>query len=128
MAEELEAIPKKGIGYGILRYLSNDADLQRKFESLPQAEVAFNYTGLGSRSDSKNEKANHAEESGSSLGQIALSQNKQRRRIHRFEIIAGIAKGILTVRWGYSLDDYQEETVSQLCKEYLQAIVSMTIK
>ena len=128
VAQELADIPNKGIGYGILRYLSNQADIKSKFESLPQAEVAFNYTGIGSRSDKTNHEEKQRKESSGSLGQIALSQSKQRRRTHRFEIVAGISKGILTVRWGYSLDDYQEETVSQLCEEYLQAVVGMTIK
>ncbi|HCF30473.1 MAG TPA: non-ribosomal peptide synthetase, partial [Cyanobacteria bacterium UBA11049] len=39
--EQLRSIPNRGINYSILRYLSND----ERLESLPQAEVKFNYLG-----------------------------------------------------------------------------------
>jgi amino acid adenylation domain-containing protein/non-ribosomal peptide synthase protein (TIGR01720 family) len=43
--EQLRAVPRHGIGYGILRYLSRDPDIVARLRSLPDPEVTFNYLG-----------------------------------------------------------------------------------
>ena len=45
--EQLRRIPKRGIGYGVLRYLSQDTEVTEGLRALPQAEVCFNYLGQG---------------------------------------------------------------------------------
>ena len=40
--EQLRQLPNHGIGYGLLRYLSNDRERLRE---LPRAEIIFNYLG-----------------------------------------------------------------------------------
>jgi len=44
--ETLESIPNKGIGYGILRYLSQDKSKISHLESIDCAQIFFNYFGL----------------------------------------------------------------------------------
>ncbi|MEO0708679.1 MAG: hypothetical protein AAF050_23880, partial [Cyanobacteria bacterium J06649_5] len=49
--EQLRQIPDKGIGYGMLRYLSDDST-QRTLAAFPPSEILFNYLGqrdLGQR-------------------------------------------------------------------------------
>src|SRR5579883_43167 len=41
--EQLRTIPNRGIGYGVLRYLSTNPEIARQLRSLPQPEVSFNY-------------------------------------------------------------------------------------
>src|SRR5262249_52342291 len=43
--EALHRIPRHGIGYGILRYLSPDAAIREELRSYPAAEISFNYLG-----------------------------------------------------------------------------------
>jgi len=43
--EQLRAVPKRGMGYGVLRYLSGDADITSQLSAKPQPEVSFNYLG-----------------------------------------------------------------------------------
>lgn len=43
--EQLRRIPNRGIGYGALRYLNENATIREKFQSLPSAQVSFNYLG-----------------------------------------------------------------------------------
>lgn len=43
--EQLRAIPNKGIGYGLLRYLSQDAEIASQLQAFPQAQISFNYLG-----------------------------------------------------------------------------------
>lgn len=39
--EQLRAIPERGIGYGLLRYLRSD-DASMQLQQLPQPEISFN--------------------------------------------------------------------------------------
>ena len=41
--EQFRRIPRGGIGYGLLRYLSRDPEIVEKFRALPRAEINFNY-------------------------------------------------------------------------------------
>ena len=43
--ERVRQIPARGIGFGLLRYLSRDSDLRERLRALPLAEVGFNYLG-----------------------------------------------------------------------------------
>ena len=46
-ARRLDAVPSRGLGYGVIRYLLSDEIVRGRLSSLPRAEVAFNYTGHG---------------------------------------------------------------------------------
>jgi non-ribosomal peptide synthase protein (TIGR01720 family) len=43
--EQLRAVPAKGLGYGVLRYLSSDPDVRRRLAALAQPQLGFNYLG-----------------------------------------------------------------------------------
>ncbi|HET9479993.1 MAG TPA: condensation domain-containing protein, partial [Pyrinomonadaceae bacterium] len=42
---QLRSIPAHGIGYGLLRYLNDDAEVSGQMRDLPEPEVSFNYLG-----------------------------------------------------------------------------------
>ncbi|HET7232712.1 MAG TPA: amino acid adenylation domain-containing protein [Longimicrobium sp.] len=43
--EHLRAVPRRGIGYGALRWLAPDLDARRALAAHPEPEVSFNYLG-----------------------------------------------------------------------------------
>ena len=43
--EQLRAVPNRGVGYGLLRYVRGDEAVAAALRALPQAEVCFNYLG-----------------------------------------------------------------------------------
>ncbi|TMC21727.1 MAG: amino acid adenylation domain-containing protein [Chloroflexi bacterium] len=43
--EQLRSVPHKGVGYGLLRYLSDDPELREQLASALPSEVSFNYLG-----------------------------------------------------------------------------------
>ena len=45
VAEQLAAVPERGFGYGLLRYLSPDAELRARLAAAPWPEISFNYLG-----------------------------------------------------------------------------------
>src|SRR5262249_22184503 len=43
--EQLRRVPNRGMGYGLLRYMSGRRDVEERLRELPQAEISFNYLG-----------------------------------------------------------------------------------
>ena len=43
--EQLRAIPRKGIGYGLLRYGDEESAIGRRLKAQPAAQISFNYLG-----------------------------------------------------------------------------------
>nr|UXE44290.1 linear gramicidin synthase subunit B [uncultured bacterium] len=43
--EQLRQVPNHGIGYGILRYLSDNTEVRSALSALPEPQVSFNYHG-----------------------------------------------------------------------------------
>ncbi|HVH11938.1 MAG TPA: condensation domain-containing protein, partial [Longimicrobium sp.] len=46
--EQLRALPRRGIGYGVLRYLGEDAEVRDALSAHPEPEISFNYLGQSS--------------------------------------------------------------------------------
>ena len=113
--EALRGVPRKGLGYGVLRYLSEAtirgplAGADRQFEVAP-TEVLFNYMG----------QATPHVDAGSPLrGPVELtgSRGPDGTRAHLIEINAQVDDGALTLRWTYSTALHRVETIERLARE-----------
>ena len=117
--EQLRSIPKKGINYGVLRYLSNDELIREKLEKLPTAEVRFNYLGQTDQITNNSSLFQPAKES---------TGNNQSLRGHRdcvIEINSAIADGKLFLDWTYSQRLHQESTIQQLAETFIEKLRSL---
>ena len=94
--EQLRQIPNRGIGYGLLRYLRGNQKLREKLETLPQAEILFNYLG----------QRNQPTYSSSTLRIITeprgLSRSPENTRSYLLEINTWVAQKQLQINWIYS--------------------------
>jgi len=109
--EDVRAIPRGGIGFGLLKYLAGEPGLQTDEQS---PHIVFNYLGQldqGGATQSAFALAN--EDAGA---QIA----PQARRGHRLAITAFTMGGRLRLSLDYSQAEYSEETAAAMA----QAIVS----
>jgi hypothetical protein len=43
--EQLRSVPRRGLGFGVMRYLTSDDALAASLRELPRPEVSFNYLG-----------------------------------------------------------------------------------
>jgi non-ribosomal peptide synthase protein (TIGR01720 family) len=116
--EQLRAVPRRGIGYGVLRY-GSDAVVREQLESLPQPEISFNYLGqfdqvLGS--DSLFRSA--AEDTGP-------SQTPGYHRPHLLDITGSINGGQLRIVFSYSENLHHRSTISQFAADYLATLQSL---
>jgi len=114
--EQLRAIPTRGIGYGVLRYLSRDMAIREPFSRLPKAEVVFNYLGQFDQVLLKSSLFSLAQESSGS------NRSLRSKRTHLLEINGDVSEGRLQVNWTYSSNLHRRSTVEQLAQRFIEAM------
>ncbi|MEM8778797.1 MAG: amino acid adenylation domain-containing protein [Cyanobacteria bacterium P01_G01_bin.49] len=117
--EQLNQIPNRGIGYGILRYLDNNT-IQKRLESFPHAEIRFNYFGQFDRLFPSESLFKPAKESS------GTARSSRDRRSSLIEINSLIINNKLRVDWTYSRSIYRQTTIDNLMKSFsklLQEII-----
>jgi non-ribosomal peptide synthase protein (TIGR01720 family) len=88
--ETLRAVPLRGLGYGVLRYMSRDAGVREAMRSGPSAEISFNYLGQVAARGGAGWRAVQ-DRSGRLRGDGP--------RPHLIEVIATVIDSRLVVRW-----------------------------
>ncbi|MBE9035788.1 amino acid adenylation domain-containing protein [aff. Roholtiella sp. LEGE 12411] len=114
--EQLRRIPNRGIGYGILRYLSHDATIHKQLELLPQAQVSFNYLGQFDQTHLAPLGWKYAQESSGSIH----SSKGQRR--HLLNVNGLVIEGRLQMEWKYSEAFHHQATVENLANNYVKVL------
>ncbi|ODH00063.1 non-ribosomal peptide synthetase [Nostoc sp. KVJ20] len=114
--EQLRRIPNRGIGYGILRYLSHDATIHKQLGLLPQAQVSFNYLGQFDQTHLAPLGWKYAPESSGSIH----SPKGQRR--HLLNVSGLVIEGRLQLDWKYSSAFHHQTTVENLANKYVKVL------
>ncbi|MGE5458711.1 MAG: condensation domain-containing protein, partial [Methanococcaceae archaeon] len=113
--KQLRNIPGHGIGYGILRYLSNDMEIVNKLKAVPNPEINFNY--LGQFEQSQNTGLMPINVAAESFGpEHCQSEN----RIAPLEVIGIVSGGELGIQWRYSGQMYKVGTIVNLAEIYMK--------
>ncbi|MGC5568948.1 amino acid adenylation domain-containing protein, partial [Streptomyces sp. FR-108] len=117
--EDLRAVPRKGLGYGLLRYLTD-------WETAPGsgAEVSFNYLGQagrrpGAHDTDEGHHTNRFRPSGRDLG---AAQSTAGDRAHLIEINSQVVGGRLEMVWTYGGGVFGEVTVRGLARRYVEVL------
>jgi amino acid adenylation domain-containing protein/non-ribosomal peptide synthase protein (TIGR01720 family) len=114
--EQLRAIPNRGVGYGLLRYLSGDQEIAAQLRQLPQAEVSFNYLGQFDQLLPEGAPFGPATES------VGPARSPRGARRYLLEINAFISGGRLQLDWTYSERIHHHETIEYLAQNYSSAL------
>jgi non-ribosomal peptide synthase protein (TIGR01720 family) len=117
--EHLRGIPQRGIGYGLLRYLSED--VAERMSSLPQPQISFNYLG---QMDTGAPAAGEAESSVfAPAGETRASDRSPLgERTHLIEIDGAVADGRLELTWAYSQNVHRSETIEAFATSFIEAL------
>ncbi|MGH9334017.1 MAG: FkbM family methyltransferase, partial [Vicinamibacteria bacterium] len=118
--EQLGRVPRNGIGFGVLRYLSSFEGAE-ELRSIGPAELIFNYLG---RFQSKGPSRAALRTLPGGLGP---TRNPKARRHHPIEVTALISGEELRIEWTYSSRAYERGTMERLARGYvsnLRAILS----
>ncbi|HEX6862026.1 MAG TPA: condensation domain-containing protein, partial [Thermoanaerobaculia bacterium] len=112
--EQLRQVPRRGLGYGALRYLSSGGEALR---SMPPAEIAFNYHGQVDRVLAKS--GSYFAPARESTGPSA---SRTGERVHLIEVIGAVAEGRFGVSLRYSGNVHRRSTVEALGERFLSAL------
>jgi non-ribosomal peptide synthase protein (TIGR01720 family) len=117
--EQLRRISNHGIGYGLLRYLSQDWSIALALAAAPKAEVTFNYLGQFDQVLEKDSLFGPARESS------GASRSATGLRPYLIEINASVSGGVLQASWTYSENVYSRTTVERLAGAFIDALRSL---
>jgi len=114
--EQLRAIPNKGIGCGLLRYLNEDAQIRAQLQTIPLPQISFNYLGQFTQVLNTSSLISPANEKG---GQI---QSLLGHRPYLLDINAIITNEQLQIDWIYSSNIHQHSTIENLAQEFIATL------
>jgi amino acid adenylation domain-containing protein/non-ribosomal peptide synthase protein (TIGR01720 family) len=113
--EQLRNIPNRGIGYGLLRYMSRGSDDGKMFRALTP-DIRFNYLGQIDRvllDSSTFSVARH---------RIGPAQSLRAERAYLLNIIAMVTEGELKLEWTYSENIHHRETIERVAERYVEEL------
>jgi len=115
--ETLRKIPNKGIGYGILKYITSSENKEDiSFRCTP--EISFNYLG---EFDDHNDDSLFVLAQESSGNQLSLNSEL----IHNIEINGEIAAKQLQISISYNQTVYQHETIKRICDDFQKELIGI---
>jgi non-ribosomal peptide synthase protein (TIGR01720 family) len=111
--EQLRAVPGRGIGYGVLRYLAEDAAVR----ALPAAEIKFNYLGQVDQVVGATDGL-----FGGARESSGPTRDPRGQRTHVIEVTGITAGEQLVLEWNYSTALHRSATIAALAERYLTAL------
>ena len=116
--EQLRQVPHKGQGYGVLRYLADEAGRER-MAALPQARITFNYLGQFDQQfdvDALFQPLDAA---------AGLAHDLDAALPNWLSVDGQVYAGALQLRWTYSSERYDEQTIATLAEGYRQELLAL---
>lgn len=115
--ENFRQIPNKGIGYGILRYLTPQ-EAKGSIVLNRKPEIIFNYLGQFDQSINKDEFQSSRLSSGNTVSQ-------QAERSYTIEINGVIVDGKLSITFDYNKNEYDKTTIQKLANSFNKHLKSI---
>ncbi|MBZ4423049.1 non-ribosomal peptide synthase/polyketide synthase, partial [Myxococcus sp. RHSTA-1-4] len=113
--DTLRAVPGRGQGFGLLRYLGRE-ESQAALRAMPRAEIAFNYLGqLDATAKGSALLGPAAEGSGAPLAASTP-------RTYKLEVNGLVLDGRLQVSWTYGEQFHERATIESLAQAFLASL------
>ncbi|MBK5007741.1 non-ribosomal peptide synthetase [Pseudomonas sp. S32] len=116
--EQLRQVPHKGLGYGVLRYLGDEAG-REQMAALPQARITFNYLG---QFDQQFDGAALFEPLQAPAGQ---AHDPEAPLPNWLSVDGQVYGGALQLRWTFSAERYDPATIACLAEAYRQELLAL---
>lgn len=108
ISAQLDEIPRKGIGFGVLKYLS---DHSKELRKIAAPQVIFNYLGHSADYDSETTRLLPLKD------RIGVNRNPESSRAALFEVNAIIRNDSLQLLWQYSEHLHAANTIEGLVEK-----------
>nr|WP_314561314.1 non-ribosomal peptide synthetase [uncultured Pseudomonas sp.] len=116
--EQLRAVPHKGVGYGVLRYLADDL-CKRAMAALPSAQITFNYLGQFDQSFGAEALFHPLDES------AGLAHDPDAPLPNELSVDSQVYGGELVLRWTFSRERHDQQSIRELADAYLAELRSL---
>jgi len=113
--EQLRAVPRRGLGYGVLRYLGN-GEASARLREIRRAQVGFNYLGQLDQVVGEERWLAIAEESG------GAEREGSGQRVHAIEVSGYVVGGELRMGWEYDSERYERTEMELVAARYKQEL------
>ncbi|GBD91967.1 linear gramicidin synthase subunit B [bacterium BMS3Abin04] len=114
--ENLRSIPNKGIGYGILRYLSSDSKLKDRLKVFDDAQITFNYLGQFDQSVPENSPFVMATES------KGPDRGLNNIRTSLIDTTAVVSQGTMSIGISANKNQFKGESIIEFLDDYKNAL------
>ncbi|GAE10052.1 long-chain-fatty-acid-CoA ligase [Paenibacillus sp. JCM 10914] len=114
--EQLRNIPNKGMDFGILKYLAKEDPAVIVLRGMQMPQLSFNYLGqidLGYSDESLFAQV---------PGVVGFNMDPSSERQHLIDLVINISSGKLIIKWFYSREVFEEQTIKQLADLYLESL------
>lgn len=112
--ERLDRIPNRGIGYGLLRYMTEDDGIANQLRKLPRPMMSFNYLGQFNAEWSKGKEALFTLVADTAGQDIAPDSE----RAHYVDVAAMVTSGCLHISLSYSENVHRKQTIENLARRF----------
>ena len=113
--EVLRSLPNKGIGYGLLKYLSHNDELKK----LREPQISLNYLGQ------LDQAVPHEMGFAAARESMGPMQSERGRRSNLLDFSAGVLGGKLWIGCTYSTNLYNRETIETITSAFVAALKSL---
>ena len=114
--EHLRALPRRGIGFGLLRHLRGDAQVAAGLAGGGSPEVSFNYFGQLDQALPGDAWLTGAVEP------VGPTRSPRALRHHTLDVTGAVAGGRLSIDWSYSANLHRAETVEAMAGRFLDSL------
>ncbi|MCG8617203.1 MAG: thioesterase domain-containing protein, partial [Desulfobacterales bacterium] len=111
--EQVDAIPNRGMGYGVLRYMASDPDIRETLTALPSPQVIFNYFGQVDETFVAGDVA---------FEKLGFSESPRRTRQNMIDIGGGVINGRLQLAVSYCSKIHKEDTIRRVTDDVSTAL------
>ncbi|MEG4202140.1 condensation domain-containing protein, partial [Microcoleus sp. Pol12A5] len=114
--EQVRGVPNRGAGFGVLRYLGDDAEVAAHLQALDRSPIRFNYREQFDPILAESFAFELVESDRSSL---------LGNRRYPIEIDSGVRENRLQLEWRYSSAAYRRTTIEKLAKDFVDNLRSL---
>ncbi|MBN1481965.1 amino acid adenylation domain-containing protein [candidate division KSB1 bacterium] len=113
---QLDQTPRFGIGYGLLRYMTDDPDIRQKLANMPQPEISFNYLG---QLDQVLEKSSPFKPARENKG---ADRSATTRRENLLDVTAQVSGERLSIHFAYSSQIHKRSSIERFADFYIKSL------
>ena len=114
--EQLRRVPDRGMSYGLLRYLRDDAETRAALAQAPRSDLLFNYLGQFDQVVADSNLFGFAAES------TGPWHSPGSRRTHTLEVLCLVRAGKLEIEWIYHPNMHRSDAIERVADDFLAAL------